>query len=117
MKTLTIRINGDTIHVAADHPFWVEGKGWINASDLRVGDRIRWRGIDAAVEAIIADGEAEIVPNFSWSSSRPSVGLMGRMSGFTGDTLIDTPDGPKKMRDIKPGDQITMRDPFDPERN
>jgi len=117
MKTFAIRINGDTIRVAADNPFLVHGRGWVNASELRVGDRFRWRGVDAAVEAIIADGEAEIVPNFSWSTSRHAIGLMGGTSGFTGGTLIDTPDGSKKMRDIKPGDQIIMRDPLDPERN
>ncbi|WP_394831366.1 hypothetical protein LVJ94_33135 [Pendulispora rubella] len=31
----------DVIHATADHPFWVEEKGWTAAGDLAVGDHIR----------------------------------------------------------------------------
>jgi hypothetical protein len=30
----------ETLGVTAEHPFWVEGKGWTNAGDLNIGDDI-----------------------------------------------------------------------------
>lgn len=25
-----------------EHPFYVEGKGWVNSEDLQMGDQVRW---------------------------------------------------------------------------
>jgi hypothetical protein len=117
MKTFTIRVNGDTIRVAADHPFSVEGKGWIAAKDLDVGDRIRWRGVEAAVEAITDGGEAMGFREAMAALARKAPRMGHGIVGFTAGPPIPTVDGPKKVEDIKPGDYIITRDPFDPERN
>ena len=34
-------INGEWIETTPEHPFYVEGKGWIDAEDLQIGDQIR----------------------------------------------------------------------------
>lgn len=118
-RILILRIHGDTIRVAANHPFWVEGRGWINASELRVGDRLRWRGVDAAIEAITDGGDEEIDFKrvvLALASSPLRMGAQG-MSAFSGDAQIHTADGPKNIEDIKPGDEIIVRNPFDPRRN
>lgn len=34
-------VDGEWIETTPEHPFYVEGKGWVNAEDLRIGDKIR----------------------------------------------------------------------------
>ncbi len=38
---LDLRIGGRTIRTTAEHPFWVEGRGWLAAGELVEGDRLR----------------------------------------------------------------------------
>ncbi|WP_304511166.1 RHS repeat-associated core domain-containing protein, partial [Aquisphaera insulae] len=38
---LEIWLGGQVIRTTAKHPFWVEGKGWVEAEQLRQGDLIR----------------------------------------------------------------------------
>jgi superfamily II DNA or RNA helicase len=44
----TLRIDGRALTVTDAHPIWTEETGWLNASDVRVGDmcRVRRRGED-----------------------------------------------------------------------
>jgi RHS repeat-associated protein len=35
---VTFTVNGDTLTATSGHPFWVNGRGWIDAGDVRVGD-------------------------------------------------------------------------------
>jgi hypothetical protein len=37
----TLVADGQTFHVTDRHPFWVEGRGWVAASSLASGDRLR----------------------------------------------------------------------------
>ena len=37
----TLSVGQETLFTTDAHPFWVEGKGWIKASRLRVGDTLR----------------------------------------------------------------------------
>jgi Mg-chelatase subunit ChlD len=39
--TYKILIGGQTIETTENHPFWVEGKGWVFAADLHVGDPLQ----------------------------------------------------------------------------
>jgi len=39
-ELVTIRVVDESISATGDHPFWVVGKGWVEAKDLQVGDRL-----------------------------------------------------------------------------
>ncbi len=40
-SVVRLSINGEAIETTNEHPFYVEGHGWANASDLKVGDKVR----------------------------------------------------------------------------
>ena len=40
-SVVRLSINGEAIETTNEHPFYVEGYGWTNASDLKVGDKVR----------------------------------------------------------------------------
>ncbi len=84
-----LHLNGQVIRTTADHPLYVEGQGWINASDMPGAQ---------------PDGEHEVVYNLG-ESAMPHFPILG----FTGDTPILTADGPKRIEDIKPGDMIQVQ--------
>ena len=37
---LKLRIGGQTIETTSEHPFYVDGKGWVDGCDLRIGDQL-----------------------------------------------------------------------------
>jgi Pretoxin HINT domain/Pre-toxin TG len=37
-QVLDVQVGNETITCTAEHPFWVQGKGWVGAGDLVVGD-------------------------------------------------------------------------------
>ena len=48
---IRLSINGETIENTAEHPFYVEGKGFVEAKNLKVGDEVRTEdGAGATVE-------------------------------------------------------------------
>jgi RHS repeat-associated protein len=61
---MTVEVSGRVIKTTAEHPFWVQGKGWLPAGELRVGDLLsshdgRW----VPVEAVKDTGVYETVYN------------------------------------------------------
>ena len=40
-SVVRLSINGEAIETTNEHPFYVEGHGWTNASDLKAGDKVR----------------------------------------------------------------------------
>ncbi|MFC4075636.1 polymorphic toxin-type HINT domain-containing protein [Salinithrix halophila] len=36
-----VHAGGEKIQTTAEHPFWVQGKGWVKAKDLQKGDRLQ----------------------------------------------------------------------------
>ncbi len=40
-SVVRLSINGEAIETTNEHPFYVEGHGWTNAYDLKVGDKVR----------------------------------------------------------------------------
>ena len=40
-SVVRLSINGEVIETTNEHPFYVENHGWTNASDLKVGDKVR----------------------------------------------------------------------------
>ena len=63
---LGIEIAGRLIRGTANHLYYAEGRGWIKARELRVGDQVIGHdGRLHAVTAIIDNGEVEPVYNFA----------------------------------------------------
>lgn len=64
---IRLSINGEVIETTAEHPFYVEGRGFVNAGELKAGDEVRTAdGSTAAVEnlEIITPDEPIKVYNF-----------------------------------------------------
>ena len=63
---LALRIDGRVIRTTAEHPFWVEGKGWRCVKELAPGDRLvtlGGEGQTVLVEEVRDTGESETVYN------------------------------------------------------
>jgi RHS repeat-associated protein len=57
-------VGGQVLRTMAEHPFWVRGRGWTAASQLRVGDELRSHdGQWVAVEGVRNTGREEAVYN------------------------------------------------------
>ncbi|MEM9102902.1 MAG: polymorphic toxin-type HINT domain-containing protein [Pseudomonadota bacterium] len=64
--TLLLTIDGDFIETTAEHPFYVESRGWIKAEDLRVGDDIRtYEGHSIIIDEIKLQQQPARVFNFT----------------------------------------------------
>ena len=46
---LHLKVNGENIDTTENHPFYVEGKGWVAAGDLVIGDKLRSQNGDIKV--------------------------------------------------------------------
>ena len=52
-KTVHVRTDGIEIETTSEHPFWVEGKGFVNAGSLQQGDMLRLStGENARIESV-----------------------------------------------------------------
>ncbi len=54
-RTLRVAIGPETIRATPIHRFWVAGRGWVMARDLKPGDPIRSVGSTVAVTSVAAD--------------------------------------------------------------
>ena len=65
LPTLDLRVNGRTIRTTAEHPFWVRGRGWVPAQQLRAGDQLRhdrrWLPVDG-IDGPMAPGRSTTFP-------------------------------------------------------
>jgi len=62
---LNVHVGGKLIGTTGEHPFYVEGKGWIEARLLRIGDLLVSRsGQRIPVDGIVDSGRIELVYNF-----------------------------------------------------
>ncbi|MBA4192718.1 MAG: hypothetical protein C0467_32530, partial [Planctomycetaceae bacterium] len=62
---LNLHAGGRIIGTTAEHPFWVEGKGWTNAIDLRIDDvLVSHDGQQITVEGVADSGRIQTVYNF-----------------------------------------------------
>ena len=63
-KVVHLHVNGQVIRTTAEHPFWVQGKGWVAAKDLQIGDLLLSHdGQWVVVEEVYDTGEWEQVYN------------------------------------------------------
>jgi hypothetical protein len=82
-RVFLVRLGGQTLETTAEHPFWVVGRGWVIAAELREGDRLAGRsGAGAVVEGVeqtdrwetlynlhVADYHTYFVGDISWGFS------------------------------------------------
>ena len=56
---------GERVTTTSEHPFWVEGRGWTPAAQLRAGDPLRQPDVSTvAVQSVHATGQTATVYNF-----------------------------------------------------
>ncbi len=61
----TIYVKGKKIEATGNHPFWVDGKGWVLVEDLKVGDiLLQSNGEKLKIDQIDAEHRMETVYNF-----------------------------------------------------
>ena len=56
-KMLEIKAGGESIHTTLGHPFWVAGRGWQMAKQLKEGDLLHGLAGATPIESINAAGE------------------------------------------------------------
>ncbi|MCF4121994.1 hypothetical protein L1785_13500 [Antribacter sp. KLBMP9083] len=61
-----LTIDGEVLTTTAEHPFWVEGRGWVDAVDLTVGDLLVTPESRAVVEAIAVEPQGEPVTVYNF---------------------------------------------------
>ena len=62
-----VQVNSETITCTTEHPFYVQGKGWVAAKDLKLGDKLELQnGDDAFVDAIRREKLSEPIPVFNF---------------------------------------------------
>ena len=62
---LNVIVQGRVIRTTSEHPFWVDGKGWTAAGELKAGDQLL--GADKSklpVESVVETEDTETVYNF-----------------------------------------------------
>jgi Pretoxin HINT domain len=66
-KTIVhLAIDGEEITTTLEHPFYVEGKGWVKAKDLQVGDDVRTaKGGTGEVEHVTSEQTTEEMYNLT----------------------------------------------------
>ena len=62
-----VQVNGETITCTTEHPFYVQGKGWLAAKDLKLNDKLELQnGEDAFVDAIRREKLPEPIQVFNF---------------------------------------------------
>jgi hypothetical protein len=62
---MNLHVAGQIIRTTREHPFYVEGRGWIAAAFLEIGDRLSTRdGTVVAVEGVANSGQVKTVYNW-----------------------------------------------------
>src|SRR5207302_1708131 len=98
-RIFLLHLVGNVIRTTADHPLYVEGQGWTDAGDLRVGDLLRTAdGQDVPIESITDTGQQEAV--YQLEASVPPFPCTGL---WPAGTLLETADGLKAIEDVKAG--------------
>ena len=62
---LKVVVQGRVIRTTAEHPFWVDGRGWTAAGELKAGDNLLTADKSKLpVESVSESGDTETVYNF-----------------------------------------------------
>lgn len=88
-QTLQVRLGGETLLPSIYHRFWVAGRGWVMARDLKPGDEVRVLGGRARVESI---EPGEVVPVFNLDVAVHRDFFVGRSATLTHDNSLPEPE-------------------------
>ena len=115
-----LTIGGATVSTTAEHPFRVEGRGWVDAAFLRVGDVLVTAEGTTTLDAVEIEARSETVYNFHVETHRNYYVLAGDIpvlvhnAGHAGaatrsyKTVAERAVGPyRKFTPGKPGDSLT----------
>jgi len=106
--------DGDVIRVTGNHPVYTREAGWIPVAELKPGmtllqvDRSDGRFGENTVIGIIREStETAVVYNLKTSSGNYFANdLLVHNKCLAPGSLIDTPDGPRAVQTLKPGDEV-----------
>ena len=102
-RIVLLHLGGSDIRTTAEHPFYVPGKGWIAAADLRPGDTLLTPDGQTLIFGSVADDN----PGESSVSAIPSPSTAPRLIlGFAAGTPVRTASGSKPIEQLHPGDLI-----------
>jgi len=91
----------ETFQATGEHPFWVEGEGWVAASELKADDRLRLAdGGDACIASVTDTGTTAAVFNFEvdgWHTYH--IGKLG-VWVHNADCFVDTLHGRLPYRQV-----------------
>ena len=111
-----MQIKGITISNTEEHPYWVVGKGWVEAKDLKIGDQVLLAsGEKAAIENVtkekletpvkvynfeVADWHTYFVAELGVLVHNDCTGKGNALKSIRG--LDDILDDPSKLKGVKP---------------
>lgn len=109
-----LTIDGDTLTTTGEHPFWVDGRGWVNAGDLKPGDVLVTPDGVATLDRKLVEQRGETVYNFRVPGLHDYYAIAGGTpvlvhnadySGVThfvdGDSFIHTAGSLEAMADVR----------------
>jgi hypothetical protein len=105
---MLLHLSGKVIRTTADHPFSVQGKGWMPADHLQARDLLHTQdGQDLHVQAVTPGDEEQVVyNNLPLPGSTPFFPRL--VIGVVAGTPILTPKGPVPIEELRPGDFIQL---------
>jgi hypothetical protein len=107
--TFRIKLGGESIISSHFHRFWVAGRGWVMARDLKAGDPVRTLGGVLPVEAVEAD---KVQPVYNLDIADDADFFAGQLGALVHDNTLPDPrlvpfDGSTKAEPVavvpKPG--------------
>src|SRR5262249_10195657 len=105
-RIVLLHLGGTGIRTTAEHPFYVIGRGWTAAADLRPGDAL----LATDGQTTTLGGVADASPGESPVSNPPAPSTTPRpIIGFAAGTPIRTPEGSKPIGDSNPVDLIVSK--------
>jgi len=98
-ETYNITVGGEVITTTDEHPFWIVGKGWVEAKHLGVSDVLTTSaGKEVAIEKIVVKEEHKTVYNFKVKDFHTY--FVSNLGIWTHNKCGDIPDGADKASDI-----------------
>jgi hypothetical protein len=104
--TFRIKVEGEAIISSYFHRFWVAGRGWVMARDLKAGDAVRTLGGVVKVDSV-EDDKTQLVYNLDVAEAADF--FVGKLGALVHDNTLPDPrlvpfDGPAKGLAVKAGD-------------
>ena len=86
--TFRIKLGGESIVCSHFHRFWIAGRGWVMARDLKAGDPVRTLGGVVPVEAVEADRSSRSSTS-TWPTDADF--FAGRLGALVHDNTLPDP--------------------------